>query len=447
MKDTIEEAQKLYNTGKYTECRAMYQRIAEGPFDDRDRGMAASMLVHIYGRGMGIPENGTLSDEWLSKGTALRCPLSLFFLYMQDTDMESREFENFMKKIRNLAKEGSTLAMQELGLIYEMGFHRKKDLKKALSWYEKAGDLGDASSMLQAGWLLDDESSFLYDAHRAYLWFLKGAALGFSGTEYELGYCYWQERGVDRDEDKALTLFERAADHGNREACGTLWQMYAREGRTDEKGHVHYDKEKAFRYLKMGVERGDQDGIMVLAMCYLMGEGTPKNPEKAFSLYQEAWDQGDAMAGAMMGTMYVNGLLGEENREKGIAYLKESASEGCLDAVRELGSCYLEGKGVLPDEEEGLSLLREAAEEGDGESYTRIGCHYLEEKDAARAYDAFVKAEGLGNGNGEFYLACFYLHGTVVPRNLRRAEELFRRSAEKGVQAAVNMLKENFYRE
>ena len=188
-------------------------------------------------------------------------------------------------------------------------------------------------------------------------------------------------------------------------------------------------------------------GIMVLAMCYLTGEGTPKNPEKAFSLYQEAWDQGDAMAGAMIGTMYVNGLLGEENRGKGISYLKQSASEGCIDGVRELGSCYLEGKGVPVDEEKGLSFLEEAAEEGDGESYTRMGCFYLEKKDAQRAYDAFMKAEELGNGNGEFYLACFYLHGTVVPRNLRRAEELFRRSAEKGVQPAVEMLKEHFYSE
>lgn len=447
MKDTIEEAQKLYNSGKYLESRAMYQRIAEGPYGDRERGIAASMLVHIYGRGMGILANGTLSDEWLSKGTALHCPLSLFFLYMQDSDMESRDFENFMKKLRTLAKEGSTLAMQELGLIYEMGFHRKKDLEKALSWYEKAGNLGDASSMLQAGWLLIDEESPLHDSHRAYLWFLKGAALGFSGTEYELGYCYWQGSGVERDVDKAIILFKRAVDHGSMEACGTLWQIYAREGRTDDKGHVHYDKEEAFRYLKLGVERGDQDGIMVLAMCYLTGEGTPKNPEKAFSLYQEAWDQGDAMAGAMIGTMYVNGLLGEENRGKGIFYLKQSASEGCIDGVRELGSCYLEGKGVPVDEEKGLSFLKEAAEEGDGESYTRMGCFYLEKKDARRAYDAFMKAEELGNGNGEFYLACFYLHGTVVPRNLRRAEELFRRSAEKGVQPAVEMLKEHFYSE
>ena len=153
MTDTIEQAQQFLLTGDFSASLAMYNRIYNDSDSDEDRGTAAAMLSHMYGCGMTGEVNDRLADDFLAKAVRLESPLGLFLVESKDPDISSAEFERLVKKLKKLADQGNTLAMIEMGLMFEYGYHRRVNLKKALAWYEKAASLGHVDAMVKAGWI------------------------------------------------------------------------------------------------------------------------------------------------------------------------------------------------------------------------------------------------------------------------------------------------------
>ena len=76
-----------------------------------------------------------------------------------------------------------------LGYLYQMGKGTEKDLKRAIKWYEKAADQGEAMAI------------------------------------FNLGNLYRKGYGVSQDESKARDLFCRAVNRGNRPAKQALKRM------------------------------------------------------------------------------------------------------------------------------------------------------------------------------------------------------------------------------
>lgn len=73
----------------------------------------------------------------------------------------------------------SATAMFNLGAFYEFGIGINKDLEKAVEWYQRRADKGDAAAMIQ------------------------------------LGLCYFNGNGVEKDSKKAVEWYQRGADNGN----------------------------------------------------------------------------------------------------------------------------------------------------------------------------------------------------------------------------------------
>ncbi len=76
------------------------------------------------------------------------------------------------------AKQNNADAAFLLGVAYSEGNITEKDLKKALSWYEKAADLGDKDAMLTVGWFYYKGEAVTKDLEKAKKWFQKAADLG-----------------------------------------------------------------------------------------------------------------------------------------------------------------------------------------------------------------------------------------------------------------------------
>ena len=56
-------------------------------------------------------------------------------------------FDEYLKKLENLAIAGSVDASRRLGNIYHDGAGVKRDFAKAIEWYQKAALLGDRWSL------------------------------------------------------------------------------------------------------------------------------------------------------------------------------------------------------------------------------------------------------------------------------------------------------------
>ena len=169
-----------------------------------------------------------------------------------------------------------------------------------------------------------------------------------------------------------------------------------------------------------------------LGDCYFYGRGTEINYEKAMDLYLAAWDKGNVPAGRSIGRMHLLGLAKNSDASEGFRWIEKAADTGDIDAIASLGDCYVNGAGTEVDEEKGRTLLEEAAEQGQAEAICELGELALRDQDGDGAVRRFKEAAAQGYPRAENFLGLCYATGIGGTRNLRAAEECFRRSDAQG---------------
>ena len=144
----------------------------------------------------------------------------------------------------------------------------------------------------------------------------------------EQGIAYLQEAGTEQDYRKAMQLFLKAAEMGNKKAPRYAGLLY-------EQGlGVEQNAETAAFWYEKGVQAGDLTSGYYLGLLYRDGKGVPQDAEKAAALFS-AVEQSD-----------------------------NKSATGVVDAGYELAVLYETGIGVVQDMEKAIALYREAAQYG-----------------------------------------------------------------------------------
>ncbi|KAG0281160.1 hypothetical protein BGZ97_009314 [Linnemannia gamsii] len=97
-----------------------------------------------------------------------------------------------------------------------------KDYVKAMTWYRRAADQGNAYAQCHIGYMYDLGLGVPQDGAKAASWYRKSAEQGEAEAQYNLGLLYSQGRGVRKDNGKAMTWFKKAADQGDTQAKNEL---------------------------------------------------------------------------------------------------------------------------------------------------------------------------------------------------------------------------------
>ena len=156
-----------------------------------------------------------------------------------------------IKWLRKAAEQGNADAQNTLGIWYHMGYGIKRDLDEAIKWYSKAAEQrhsyakdelsalskyiqyskaakeGDVKAMdalgdgFSTGW--DREGSNYPEMLK---WFRKAAEQGYAPSQYHLGYCYVDGKGVEKDPIEAVKWFSKAAEQGGEGAQMALAEFY-----------------------------------------------------------------------------------------------------------------------------------------------------------------------------------------------------------------------------
>nr|WP_275897283.1 tetratricopeptide repeat protein [Helicobacter suis] len=140
-----------------------------------------------------------------------------------------------------------------LGFLYQNGEGVKKDCQKAMQYYKKAGDLGNAEGYYNVAEYLGD----------------------YRGDQYE---CR-----IKQDVQKAMQYLYKAAGMGLAKAYEYLGTMYRFESPLKKQ-----DYKKAFEYYKKAADMGDTEATTQLAIMYKDGLGVQKDPQKSKEYYEEA---------------------------------------------------------------------------------------------------------------------------------------------------------------
>lgn len=142
---------------------------------------------------------------------------------------------------------------------------------------------------------------------------------------------------------------------------------------------------------------GDAASLHNLAMCFLIGEGRPRNHIQALALYEQAADQNHAHSHLSVARMYLDGRVAREDHARALKHFRMAAEMGVEGAWIEYGL-------ALPLTDDGQT----------------------------QACTAFETAASAGQAAGMRLLADCYASGRGKPKDAERAQVLYERSAELG---------------
>ncbi len=298
---------------------------------------------------------------------------------------------NKESSLQDLAREGDTIAMQELASLYANGIYVPQNTSKAMQWNMLAKLLGNVNVTCGICKCISDNNDFIINNEailsqlkknrinfeyckegeklysdkkyeQAIYWWQKAADAGNSAAQKNLAFCYLKGDGVEKNVEKAVYWWQKAADAGNSAAQFNLAICYLKgDG-------VEKDVEKAVYWWQKAADAGNSAAQKNLAFCYLKGDGVEKNVEKAVYWWQKAADAGDSTAQYRLAFCYLKGEGIEKDVEKAVYWWQKAADAGDSTAQYRLAFCYLKGEGIEKDVEKAVYWWQKAADAGDSDA-------------------------------------------------------------------------------
>lgn len=200
---------------------------------------------------------------------------------------------NKESSLQDLAREGDTIAMQELASLYANGIYVPQNTSKAMQWNMLAKLLGNVNVTCGTCKCISDNNDFIINNEailsqlkknrinfayckegerlysdkkyeQAIYWFQKAADAGNSAAQKNLAICYFNGYGVEKDVEKAIYWWQKAADAGNSTAQNSLaYRYFAGDG-------VEKDVEKAVYWWQKAADAGNSGAEYMLELCCKM---------------------------------------------------------------------------------------------------------------------------------------------------------------------------------
>lgn len=251
---------------------------------------------------------------------------------------------------------------QLCGSLYRNGYGVAQDYGAALDWFRKGADLGNASSMF-------DIAMYYYygygvvevDPITEIEWNLKAADAGSTTAMRNLGVSYQFGSSVEKDEEKALEWYEKAAALGDTESMLQI-AYYYREQDDPEKELEWYEKAaangsaEAMNYIGVSYhnqseyEKAEEWYIKAAHMQYarsmtnlsklynVYNRLIPGNPyvTKEADTAEIAWHMGDDSAMEYLGRSFERQIFYAADRDMAIKFYRLAAALGNTKAIESL---------------------------------------------------------------------------------------------------------------
>ena len=287
---------------------------------------------------------------------------------------------------------------------------------------------------------------------------LKNYDLTRASDQVALGERYLNGNVVDKDEKKAVELFEKAANQNSDIGMLKLADCY-------KKGvGVAQDNAKAFSLYEKSANMDNSEAMIALSDMYAGGDGIEKNMSKALFWKEKLAFKGNINAQkfilANQSVEYEKAdITADEAYKKGRdSYMEKSyewakfcferaISLGSKDAMFDYAKWLYEGNGITKDCNKAVEFLTQLGEENNVNAQKLLRTIYRENNGVApdvkkEMYWASKAAEN-GDIDAQVGLAYAYQNGIGVKKNKKLAFAMYEKAAEQGNQEAI---KEMIYR-
>lgn len=227
----------------------------------------------------------------------------------------------------------------ELGLLHGTGKGTERDEKLALSFYQRAADLGYKPARFHVGlaYLYGQGAEKNIDAARSAL--TEAAEQDHLFAMMNLAASYRQQNVPDPQPEQALSWYEKAHAGGEISALLSIGFMHA-NGELGER-----DPAKAVGFFRQALKEGLPAAAVHLAYAYLTGTGVDKDLDQAQTLYMQAADAGITPSFVGLGHLYEFGLGVVKDLATAQQWYEKGANAGDDDAMQRLVLFHLRRDG------------------------------------------------------------------------------------------------------
>jgi len=302
-------------------------------------------------------------------------------------------------------------------------------LRDCIPWANK----GDAEAQTLLGILYSDGSDGLgvdENLEKALELFQKAAEQGYAPAQYNIGNFYYNGAVVGQNYIKAFEWYLRAAKQGNVYAQYNVGMIYAN-------GYIGMaDFDKALEWHLKAAEQGFTLAQISIGSFYISGLGVKQDYKKAFDWFLKAAIQNDALAQSNIGSFYAYGLGVEVNYGESLKWYLKAAEQSYAAAQFAVGLIYDKGLSVKRDDNEALKWYFRAAEQDYAAATYNIGVHYKNGngvvQDNDKAFEWLLKAAEQGFPDAQSSIGEYYANGKIVQQDYTKALEWYLKAAEQG---------------
>lgn len=318
--DAVETAEAALDRQAYQAALDILQPLeASGDMD------AASVLAHMYRRGLGVPQN-----------------------YVRAAELDGAA-----------ARRGVARSQNAFGHALIEGFGVTRDRAAGLQWLTRAAETGNPDYQFDLGSALMRAQG--PDYRSAARWYDAAAQQGHVEAKTNLGLLYLQGTGVPEDPAEAQRLFREAAQAGDAQAQNNLGLLYVRGI------GIEQDYAQAAAWFSLAAEQGLAEGMRNLSVLHESGYGMPVNEDAARALLSAAREieMGNvASLVASLGVPFDDRLVEPDWRQPLDPAENAAALAGDTIALYRTAFRFLGGLGVRQDNREGRERLERAAGQG-----------------------------------------------------------------------------------
>ena len=329
--DRFELGYRAYGEGKYTLAVMMYRLAAEDGY-----ARARNNLGICYEKGHGVPKEEDTAVIWYrlaAEGGYNTAWMNLGDCYLYGRGVEQSEEEAFVCYL-TAAKNGFAHAQYVVGNCYYNATLVDRNIQEAMAWYEKAALQGDKESLNKIDEIRTDMTDLYnrgveaYELERyadAVKFYTIASEFGHRGAQCNLGYCYQNGLGCEKNERYAVYYYAKAAAQDSGVAELNLALCYLRG-----EGGLTYDYRKANELLVRAASHGAEQAKELYNQNI-----TQKKKKMARRIY--------AMSAAIL-------ARGVQELPLALQFRRIAAEMGNARAMFSMGSHYEFGFGVTMDE-------------------------------------------------------------------------------------------------
>ena len=221
---------------------------------------------------------------------------------------------------------------------------------------------------------------------KAVYWLEKSAYQGDPEAQVNLGVCYYNGQGTEKNIEKAISWLEKAANQGSSLAITTLGHFY----RTGENG-VKKDIDKAIEYFLVATEIGNKNSRQYLIECIREKFGfEDKNTMDFLRSMNAAYDNNEELMTRLHKVLNMDEKMNEIDYEN----TKKQAESGNPIFQYLMATKILDdGDGTIDEKklEEAISWLEKSAKQELPEAEFLLGVIYGDVSLGHYDYDASMK--------------------------------------------------------